>query len=433
MTLILSFISKEVLIQVSDRSLFNLNTGKEESIETNKAVLYNQQICFGYTGISCIDNKPTDKWLADSLISKEIKPLPDILLQIADKATISFSKMNILNDKKRHAFVGIGWVQLTPVIPGEDLQPIYISISNARDESGTWTDQVNKNFLVLYRFISPDEKYIFETDGQYLPIEFRNKIRQRIEKAIKSYQNPSRAIEWIFVNAIQERSTKQSVGKNMTSVCIPRLSIEDGKVEYQRSKADKSSATFISWENGKPRQKFGPILINKDVFAELDQIGNITILRGEKARQKSQLLPVTEPPKVIVLTPWCGLGITSSPYQPLVQREYKFESCCDITSALGWSKTEKCPYYGLLVNIVIDSPLLQKLKSDQRFFVIYEEIDSSAEIPDEKWIHNLALWFSRNGMDCEKIEKFILHIHGATRLQIVEYLKEVLRCRKTEL
>jgi hypothetical protein len=433
MTLILSFISNNYLIQVSDKSLFQIGNGTEISTNTNKAVLYCQQVAFGYTGISIIDNKATDQWLAEHLSTSTNKDLPDILQNIANSATTSFKKIRLPQKDKRHAFVGIGYVQLLPIIHGEKLQPIYLSITNSLDPSGNWMDKPDDKFTVWYKFLPQNEPFLFVSDGQILPNSTKRKLNSRIEKALCK-NNPSRAIEWIFVNAIREQATKNSmIGKNITSISIPLSTIEEEEVRYQRKKAEPSNATFLSWIDGKPKQEFGPYLVCRDVLTDLKNIGDVAIYRGEKAREKSVSLAKPEEVKTTVLSPWTGLGIESSPHRPLISDEYALDFAVDITSQKAWPKFEECPYYGLLLSINSSTEMLNRIKRDHNYLIIYSEFEVSTEIPSEEWFEKLISWFSSQGMDEGKVESYLKILKGYPRNKVAETLIILLRSPKRYL
>src|SRR5262245_26191705 len=74
MTLVISYVNSNFVVQVSDRKVTNLVTGDTMSENTNKMVLFCHRLAFGYTGIAQIaDGKggliATDKWLAKMLHS----------------------------------------------------------------------------------------------------------------------------------------------------------------------------------------------------------------------------------------------------------------------------------------------------------------------------------------------------------------------------
>jgi hypothetical protein len=106
MTLILSCITQDAIVQVSDRCLTNLATGEPVEQEANKAVFLSNRVALAYTGLAEIEGKPADIWLRDILVPHE--SVGHGIQLILDEATRAFAAMPGSSAAKRQAFVAAG-------------------------------------------------------------------------------------------------------------------------------------------------------------------------------------------------------------------------------------------------------------------------------------------------------------------------------------
>jgi hypothetical protein len=134
MTLILSCVTKDYAVQVSDRCLTDLNSGRVLDQEANKAVVLSNRVAFAYTGLARIEGKPADIWLRDILVPHE--SIGHAVQLIIDEATRAFGQMPGSPAAKRQAFIGAGWARFPHL--GHDLRPFGVTISNAMDSDGRW-------------------------------------------------------------------------------------------------------------------------------------------------------------------------------------------------------------------------------------------------------------------------------------------------------
>src|SRR5687768_9667498 len=132
MTFILSCATKDAVYQVSDRRLTWLGGSAPGSVkddESNKAVLIDGRMAFGYTGLAEVQGLRTDYWLAKLFGNVPTADLAAVAERIRSQATEAFSNMKVSNPRwLRHAFVGIGWGTYRSET---ELVPILVTISNA--------------------------------------------------------------------------------------------------------------------------------------------------------------------------------------------------------------------------------------------------------------------------------------------------------------
>ncbi len=122
MTLIMSLLSWNYAIQVSDRRFVWFEpSGEVKRIddESNKSVLWAHLNAFAFTGIGNlgVDHR-TDLWLANQIARwegetpAEHQSQPGLIKAISERSTEYFNGPRISRidkDLKRHAFVGVGW------------------------------------------------------------------------------------------------------------------------------------------------------------------------------------------------------------------------------------------------------------------------------------------------------------------------------------
>lgn len=76
MTLILSAVSRSIVLHASDRLITNSKNEAVYDPLANKCILFAARdgiVCLGYTGLAYIDRKPTDEWLAQKLIPHDLE------------------------------------------------------------------------------------------------------------------------------------------------------------------------------------------------------------------------------------------------------------------------------------------------------------------------------------------------------------------------
>lgn len=134
MTLILSCLTKDYALQVSDRCLTDLNSGEVLEQDSNKAVVLSNRVALAYTGLARIEEKPADIWLRDVLIPHQ--SIGHGVQLIIDEATRAFAEMPGSPAAKRQAFVAAGWARFPHL--GEELRPFGLTISNAINPQGNW-------------------------------------------------------------------------------------------------------------------------------------------------------------------------------------------------------------------------------------------------------------------------------------------------------
>jgi hypothetical protein len=224
MTLVISYVNSQFVMQVSDRKLTNVETGDTMSLNTNKMVLFCQRLAFGFTGIARIaDGKggliATDKWLAKLLHSlPKDSSSHTAVYAIRDRAAEAIAATKATNRKHlKLAFCGTGWIRR----PNDnDFSPFYCEISNFHDMYGQALDEPRREFTVGHRTLKPTQAFAFKETGVGLSHQQHHKLKRSL---VRCHIHSPRSVLRILANFVQEiASTKSVVGKDMLAAMIPR-------------------------------------------------------------------------------------------------------------------------------------------------------------------------------------------------------------------
>lgn len=140
MTLILSVLTPDYVIQVCDRRLTYIQPKIAVKTDTAlKGVLFNYHTVFAYTGLAELPrsrrveaargparpSQPTNIWLAEVLTLGH--DLGSALGGLVDEAAEAIKRVRAPNSARRQAFIGVGWLRATDEAP---LEPALYEIAN---------------------------------------------------------------------------------------------------------------------------------------------------------------------------------------------------------------------------------------------------------------------------------------------------------------
>jgi hypothetical protein len=226
MTLILSCLTPEHVIQVADRRLTAPDRGGElVDDDTNKVVQYESHLCFAYTGLAEIRYRATDKWLMETLSghgnpNKAVEALKQA-------ATDDFRKIALPAARKRHAFVGCGWTR----VGGRDpraLEPTIMLVSNAL-EDGRWRVEAHDEFTFGRARLRPGVPFTFYATGQRLPAGIARGLIRQIEAAQGHGSGPG-VIARLLGRAVRDVAASNSaVGRGLLVSILPKKVAVDAK------------------------------------------------------------------------------------------------------------------------------------------------------------------------------------------------------------
>ena len=128
MTLVLSCLTHQFVVQVSDCRVSRIRNDQLEIVDDhrNKGTLYCSEMAFAYSGLAELGQEHTDVWMMNVLALAV--SLNDTAHLLRRKATEEFRRIRRPSAFKRHAFVGVGWGKPSENSP---IIPVRVTISNA--------------------------------------------------------------------------------------------------------------------------------------------------------------------------------------------------------------------------------------------------------------------------------------------------------------
>lgn len=252
MTLILSFLSRDHVIQVSDRRLSRPRGSTCEVCddESNKAVVAHNLVAFAYTGLAEVSAEThTDIWLWDRLREAGAQNISATLRHVADSATLEFAKLRVRREQLRHAFVAVGWGRT-----GGDsgFMPFYATASNALDDSGTrWLPTARDQFRASSAMVLPaSTPWHVVSHGQSLSDIDRAALHRNIKSCARSNGLQPAAVIRAIANCIRDVARKNpTVGRSLMAISLPRCEagLAEGMICPMTSRvpADKAVAMYL--------------------------------------------------------------------------------------------------------------------------------------------------------------------------------------------
>lgn len=229
MTLILTCLTKDFVVQASDRRLTATINNKVEVIEdqSNKALIYSNHFAFAYTGLAKLPNISAIDWAAQHLSEKE--NIGDAVLHLGNQASDLMNSDRIRNyysrypaRVKRLAFVGAGFAQCE-INGKQHLVPLRMVISNFyRREDDAWLALPYKFFKVFYNWLPERQNFEIFAAGVRLSQERKDGLHNRIKSCLRHKKGPG-TIGRLLTREIQEVADESDyVGKNILCTLVPR-------------------------------------------------------------------------------------------------------------------------------------------------------------------------------------------------------------------
>lgn len=288
-TLVLSVLTPECVIQVSDRRLVMQvsGTGKAafEDDERNKAVLWSARLAFAYSGLADLgDDRRTDLWLAHALaaIVEEARGMPKhlhldqrhLLERLADRCTEEFRRTSIQSldsEMRRQAFVGVGWACFNGE---EQFSPYLACVSNlySRGDSVPLPEPADE-FSVWVRRLEPSDGGYFYAEGQRLDDQEQAALVQRLGALDAAFPGPEALIE-ALIEVVREKADVPGsfVGRGLLVNVLPRASIVAGETESMvllgPPLPDQQTFLYLRSDQGTPGEWYGPVFVDGGVIVQ---------------------------------------------------------------------------------------------------------------------------------------------------------------------
>jgi hypothetical protein len=229
MTMILTCLAKDFIVQTSDRRLSTVVDKKVRMVEdhSNKALIYSNHFVFAYTGLARLPFASAIDWAAQQLSEKG--NLKEAVLHLGNRASDLMNSNHFRNlhsrtnaHVKRLAFVGAGFADVVEEGGMMKRRPLYIVISNFRGEDGTWLEYPRNVFRVDFHLFPENRDFELFVAGQQLPKERQAKFTDILKRWFKRKVGPE-TIGRLLTREIQAiAETNEIVGKNIMCTFVPR-------------------------------------------------------------------------------------------------------------------------------------------------------------------------------------------------------------------
>jgi len=265
MTLILSCETNDAVYQIADRRLTAF--GSPDQIvddQTNKIVIFDARVSFGYTGRSEICGQRTDEWLADVLQPYAGKRKLGLAVEaIRLRATHEFQKIRALDKFKFHAFQSVGWIEHS-----DAWRPGVITIHNGWDDAKhKWAEKPLDEFRGTIR-VSRHGNFGIRLTAIGLPLHAAERAAVvRLLRSCAHRQRGSRAIRHAMFIAMRWLMQRHPdvIGGGMMFACIPRVAAEaaqkSGTFSMSTGGPSDEQSTFECFLSDGTPQGVGPIMV----------------------------------------------------------------------------------------------------------------------------------------------------------------------------
>lgn len=234
MTLILSCLTPEYIVQVSDRRL-TMPNGEIFDDSANKAIVFLGHACIAYTGIAAIGSQRTDEWITNQLVGQP--SLEQAINRLKDALNQTIPRLRVPN---KHLTVVIDWWGMpTPDSPYTSSSTI---LTNAYDPVTRSPSKMPQRSFVLNTHALPEGKgYAFAPYGQNsdfvrykqgLSADIYESMVKRLYRAARRLGNDSAIADPIVLSRFMEEavltvaSKNRSVGKNLMVATLYNPTVE---------------------------------------------------------------------------------------------------------------------------------------------------------------------------------------------------------------
>lgn len=227
MTIVLTCLTKDFVVQASDRRFSYPDRSKPPEDYNNKALIYSNHFVFAFTGMAKLKGKSAIEWAGEQLSEKE--NIRDCVIHLGNQASDLMNNYysSYRQTEKRLAFVGAGFVNVEEN-GRQNRKPLRIVISNFRGENDTYMTQARKEFIVYFDWLPERCNFGLFDEGQRLSDERKDKLNKIITWCLRHKEGPE-TIGRFLVREIQAMN-HPTVGKNIICTFVPRTF--GNRIEY---------------------------------------------------------------------------------------------------------------------------------------------------------------------------------------------------------
>jgi hypothetical protein len=231
MTLILSVLTDDYVVQASDRRLTNVRTRAVVEEDANKAIVFCGHLAVGYTGLSRIRGVATDLWIAEVL--RGCSSTKEAITALCRQATSDLAVVPAAD--RRQAFVLAGWSRLHD---HADLQPCAFIVSNffKATSEGEWLDTPIDEFTFAAR-LPPRAETPIVIAVPRAPKPPLVRVLRAVKDVVARGLGPT-AIGRVLEDGIRQvAATVPAVGRDVMVCSIPRYAVATADASWSATPA----------------------------------------------------------------------------------------------------------------------------------------------------------------------------------------------------
>lgn len=256
MTLILTCLTDEHIVQVADRRL-TMPDGTLYDDDTNKAVFYCGRVAVAYTGLAIMEGKPTAEWIGSCMKDEETVQLA--MERVAKRAEHYLQRCNISD--KRLAVVATGWATFRGAQP---IRPFICIASNFLLDSLEWKNSADKHMVVRSGFLDEKHPYQIFSAGQNLYKTEKKQISRLVRRALEHGARTTALVRILgaVVRSVANRTDQRArrVGKGMIIHLLSKKALLERRLGIVTPlRMDRHSFLYVSPE-GRTDSFEGPII-----------------------------------------------------------------------------------------------------------------------------------------------------------------------------
>jgi hypothetical protein len=285
MTLVLSLLTPNYVLQVSDQRITRLPDLRLLDDKRVKAVLFNNIASWAYTGLAelprsdSVENArnepasriPTHQWLA------ELLTLPasydELHALLAQEAGTAITRLRLPVKYRQLAFVGTFWATNES---GDGIEPMFVQVWNYGDGRSVG------DFNFVTAKLKAGDSYGLHA-SKALPRAVDRRVLRGLESALhQRHLGPASAAR-LLIEAVREtgRRYDKTVGRSVIVSCLPRIPVttmlSSGNWKAKEGSPDLNYVTFQRIGAKGHRTTGSPIVVfGKAIFSQLQTAHPLT-------------------------------------------------------------------------------------------------------------------------------------------------------------
>lgn len=263
MTLIVSLLTHDLAIQVSDRRYSFVRadgTIDRREDDHNKAVLLCGRVAIGFTGLGVLNRKHTDDWILAALSDERCTTAHGAASTLQKRTIEAFRQAPQSSYFGEHTVVGVGWEPETNL-------PILFHVSNSQDENGQPTQPTAGSFAI-YRPQPPGENsFSLSLAGDAPSQERIDELRKRLRDTPARLRIPVNLADLLARFVLARANESELVGNRLMLVSLPRKALmPHGMIINGPPSMQTPSFLYLGPKVGDVQQ-FGPHCVCGEVWA----------------------------------------------------------------------------------------------------------------------------------------------------------------------